>query len=168
MTLNWAAFFRALNLNTVSTRRKELHFNSLTHKKKKKICWLYFIVLELEFESIKPCSRRLSLQQSTLMYWMSSMSCTSMLSSEQTVSSCNLQRTRQSKWNQRDQIHYGYIHSFTQSQVAVQYAPGGDAAEDSVEITAAQREQNPTGWVPQLGRVLVSLTERVDEMTDLG
>lgn len=77
------------------------------------------------------------------------------------------QTDRQSKWNQRDQIHYGYIHSFTQSQVAVQYVPGGDAAEDSIEITAAQREQNPTGWVPQLGRVLVSLTERVDEMTDL-
>lgn len=64
--------------------------------------------------------------------------------------------------SQKDQIHYGYIHSFIQSQ-----APGGDAAEDSAEITAAQREQNPTGWVPQLSCVLVSLTERVDEMTDL-
>lgn len=99
MTLNWATFFRALNLNTVSARRKDLLFNSLTHKKEKQkdifSCWLYFIVLELELVSIKPCSRRLSLQQSTLMYWMSSMSCTSMLSSEQTVSSCNLQRTRQ-------------------------------------------------------------------------
>ncbi len=91
------------------------------------------------------------------MYWMSSMSCTSTLSSEQTVSSCNLQE------NQRDQIH-----SFLPPNHKGLYVPGGDAAEDRVEVAAAQREQNPTGWVLQLGRVLVSLTVRVDEMTDLG
>lgn len=46
--------------------------------------------------------------------------------------------------------------------------PGGDAAEDGVEVTAAQREQDPTGRVPQLGCVLVALAIRVDKMTDLG
>lgn len=50
----------------------------------------------------------------------------------------------------------------------MRYVPGGDAAEDGVEVTAAQREQNPTGRVSQLGRVLVSLAVRVDEVTDLG
>lgn len=73
------------------------------------------------------------------MYWMSSMSCTSTFSSEQTVSSCNLQGIRQTE-NQRDQIH-----SFLPPNHKGSYVPGGDAAEDSVEVTAAQREQNPAG-----------------------
>lgn len=60
---------------------------------------------------IKPCKRRLNLQQSTLMYWMSSMSCTSTLSSEQMVSSCNLQGSRQTE-HQRDQIH-SFLHLIT-------------------------------------------------------
>ncbi len=42
--------------------------------------------------------------------------------------------------HQRDQIH-----SFLPPNHKGSYVPGGDAAEDSVEVAAAQREQNPTG-----------------------
>lgn len=47
----------------------------------------------------KPCSSLFSLEQSTLMYCISSMSCTSTLSSEHTVSSCSL-RTYKNKKSQ--------------------------------------------------------------------
>ena len=45
--------------------------------------------------------------------------------------------------------------------------PGGDAAEDGIEVVAAQREENSWGGGPELSGVLMALTVRVDEMTDL-
>lgn len=114
MTLNWAGFFKALNLNTVSARRRKLTLKqkidafpvaSIIFSRIPYINFFKLAELKLKFESIKPCRRRLNLQQSTLMYWMSSMSCTSTLSSEQTVNSCNLQRTKKKKKNHRDQVH---------------------------------------------------------------
>lgn len=46
--------------------------------------------------------------------------------------------------------------------------PGGDAAEDGVEVVAAQREEDGGGGGPQLGGVLVALSVCVDEVADLG
>lgn len=52
--------------------------------------------------------------------------------------------------------------------VLQQPVPGGDAAEDGVEVVAAEREEHPRGGAAQLGRVLVPLAVRVDEVADLG
>lgn len=45
--------------------------------------------------------------------------------------------------------------------------PGGNAAKDSVKVVAAQREEDSWGRGPELRSMLVALTVRVDEMTNL-
>lgn len=46
-------------------------------------------------------------------------------------------------------------------------SPGRDAAENGVEVVAAQREEDSRGRGAQLGSVLVTLAVGVDEMADL-
>ena len=49
----------------------------------------------------------------------------------------------------------------------VELLPGGDAAEDGVEVVAAQGEKHGGGGAPQLRGVMVSLSVRVEEVADL-
>lgn len=49
-----------------------------------------------------------------------------------------------------------------------QQLPGGDTAEDGVEVVAAQREEDGRGGGPQLSGVLVAVSICVDEVADLG
>lgn len=44
--------------------------------------------------------------------------------------------------------------------------PGGDAAEHSVKVVAAQGKEDPRGRGPELRGVLVAVTVRVDKMAD--
>lgn len=49
----------------------------------------------------------------------------------------------------------------------VHHVPGGYAAEDGIEVVAAQREEDSWGWGTEFGSVLVALTVCMNEMADL-
>lgn len=55
----------------------------------------------------------------------------------------------------------------TRARIRSRLIPGGDAAEDGVEVVTAQREQDGGGRGAQFGRVLLALSVRVNEVTDL-
>lgn len=54
-----------------------------------------------------------------------------------------------------------------QKQQQQQQKPGGNAAEDGVEVVAAEWEEDGRRRGPELHSVMVALTVRVDEMTNL-
>lgn len=64
----------------------------------------------------------------------------------------------------RDSSHTEEGYMLSQKHTGL---PGGDAAEDRIEVVAAQREENSWGGGPELSGVLVALTVCVDEMADL-
>ena len=48
------------------------------------------------------------------------------------------------------------------------HKPGGDSAEHSIKIVAAQGEEDPRSGGPQVGGMLVAIAVCVDKMADFG
>lgn len=127
-----------------------------------------------------PCRSLFNFEQSTLIYWMSSMSWTSTVSSVHTVSSCNLWHWKTSV-NKDCYYSNAIIRIFQSCESHIERGPKlepcgipgiwelpcWDTAKDGVKVVAAEREQHGGGGATQLSGVLLALTVWVQEVTDL-
>jgi len=97
-----------------------------------------------------PWSSLLSLEQSTLMYCINSMSWTSTVSSEHTVSSCNLVggKTHHRNWvvqHRSGFIHWGFLYGFNIHVIITSLMPGSDYTIISPMIAWFGRNRM-SGW----------------------